>query len=202
MKFILESGKDFKIIPEQVEDSTSIDVKSLDEHNLCADLKYLNEAELVSYKEGSTVEIFGLTNEGLIYFTTEIISRSGANLIVKTPTEHKNIQRREYSRVATTSKIEFLNNSGAEVETLDISAGGVRFASNLNLASDSEHPVLIKLTNNAEIECAIQVIRTNAEDGRFVTSARFINIRSIDRIALVQYTFKALIEEENKNGGN
>jgi len=202
MNFLLESGKDFKIIPGQFENSTSIDIENVNESELGAVLKYLSETEAASYQEGGEVEVFGLTNEGLIYFTTEILSRSGANLVLKVPKEHKNIQRREYSRVITDSKIELLSRANAEIKTLDISAGGVRLALNFELKASEEHPVLIKLTNNAEINCNIQIIRTDTEGGEFVTSARFTNIKSIDRIALVQYTFKALTEEENKTGDN
>lgn len=202
MSFLLENGKDFKIIPEQFENSTSFDVKSADEGSFGASLKYLNEAETASYQEGDTVEIFGLTAEGLIYFTTEIISKDGTNLVLKVPKEHKNIQRREYSRVSADSEIEFLNRANSVVKTLDISAGGARFVSNFELNTGEEYPVLIKLANNTEINCSIQTIRTDDEDGGFVTSACFTNIKSVDRIALVQYTFKALTEEENKISDN
>ncbi len=202
MNFILESGKDFKIIPEQVENATSIDLQKIDERTFGAALKYLGKSEMASYKKGDTVEIFGMTNEGLIYFTTEIISRNTENLVLRAPEGHKNIQRREYSRIETNSQIEFLDQPNAVIKTLDISAGGARLASNFELAVGVEYPVLIKLTNNAEINCSVQAIRTNFENGSFVTSARFTNIKSIDRIAIVQYTFKALTEEENKRSDN
>ncbi len=198
MNNILENGKNFKIIPEKFEASTSFELKNVSETNFIATLKELNKEDLDSYNIGDPVEVFASSNEGLIYFKTDIISKDGSDLVLEIPKGHKNIQRREYSRVAPNCQLNLLNNPSAKNTPLDISAGGIRFKTDENLDEDKTHNVVINLPNNLDINCEICIIRKNSKGSNFVISARFINIKSIDRIALVQYTFKILTEEENK----
>lgn len=202
MNKILENAKDFKIIPDKFVNATIFDIKKIEANNFIANLKELTEPQLSTYCAGNDVEIYGSSTDGLIYFTTKIVSKEGSELTLSLPSTHKNIQRREYSRITFNGDIELLEQKDFITKTIDISAGGTKFNSNSELTIGKEYPALIKLTNHLEIKCDIQVIRVykeNQNDADYTISARFKNIKSIDRIALVQYTFKAIIEEENKN---
>lgn len=202
MNNFLKEGRDFKIIPDKFVNATTFDIQEIDDATFIAKLNSLDKKQLDAYMPGSEVEIFGVSGGGLIYFTTKIVAKDEASLTLDLPDEHKDIQRREYSRISTNSKLLLNAFKNQPFKTIDISAGGLRFYSNSDLEIGEEYEALLRLTNNLEIECSIQVIRIHDDksDKNFkcAISARFKEIRSIDRIALAQYTFKTLTEEENK----
>lgn len=67
-----------------------------------------------------------------------------------------------------------------------------------------EYNINIGLSNNLTIKCTMQPIRIQQVDfkGKNVwsVSGKFKNIESIDRIALVQYSFRSMTEAENMGG--
>ena len=60
-----------------------------------------DELNLDDYKVGDEVEIFGLGEEGLIYFITTITEKEDNLINIKYPTDVKNIQRREGTDVVS-----------------------------------------------------------------------------------------------------
>lgn len=201
MNEVLHTGKDFKIIPEKFQYSTTFDIIEIGETEFKINLNPVVDMQLQYYMPNTPVEIFGSSNEGLIYFTTDIVSKNDSNLVLRMPDEHRNIQRREYSRVNFNGEIKFLNNEDLNVMPIDISAGGLKFYSSTQLVVGENYPANIRLENNLDITCDIQVIRVYKElgnDANYTVCARFKNIQSVNRIALVQYTFKTLMEKENK----
>ncbi len=87
------------------------------------------------------------------------------------------------------------------MQTDDISAGGLKFISSVSLEEHLEYNINISLSNNLTIRCTIQPIRIQQIDYNGKTaysiSGKFKTIESIDRIALVQYSFRSLTEAEN-----
>jgi c-di-GMP-binding flagellar brake protein YcgR len=150
---------------------------------------------------GGSVEVFGSGREGLIYFVADITSKNGNVLKIKYPEDFKDIQRREYSRVSFGGNIKFLDMPENETKSVDISAGGLKFLTSEKLEEGHAYNVLLSLSN-LEINCAVEPIRVreHEEDGKkmYLVSGKFLNIESVDRIALIQYTFRILLESENK----
>lgn len=201
MQNIIKNGKDFRIIPEKFESSTVCNIADTNDNSINFNLPIATDNELADYKKGDEVEIFGSNNEGLIYFVTSITEKDGKNITVKMPETYKNIQRREYSRVDFKGELSFEDYKDAVLQTDDISAGGLKFISSISLEEHLEYNISISLSNNLTIRCTIQPIRIQQIDYNGKTaysiSGKFKTIESIDRIALVQYSFRSLTEAEN-----
>ena len=201
MQNVIKNGKDFRIIPEKFESSTICNIVESSEDLIAFNLPIASEDELCDYTKGDEVEIFGSNNDGLIYFTTKITDKEGANIKVQMPLSYKNIQRREYSRVDFRGELSFADFDNVVLKTEDISAGGLKFISNIPLEEHLEYNINIGLSNNLTIKCTIQPIRIQQieYEGKkaWSVSGKFKNIESIDRIALVQYSFRSLTEAEN-----
>lgn len=201
MHNIIKNGKDFRIIPEKFESSTICNLIDTKETGIDFTLPIATEDELQDYIVGNEVEIFGSNNEGLIYFVTNITAKSDKNITVKMPETYKNIQRREYSRVDFKGELSFVDYKDVVLQTDDISAGGLKFISSIPLEEHLEYNINIGLSNNLTINCTIQPIRIQQIDynGKkaYSISGKFKVIESIDRIALVQYSFRSLTEAEN-----
>ncbi len=201
MQNIIKNGKDFRIIPEKFESSTICEITDANNDLINFNLPIITEDELGDYTDGDEVEIFGSNNEGLIYFVTKIVEKDGKNISVKMPETYKNIQRREYSRVDFKGELSFADYKDAVLQTDDISAGGLKFISSVPLEEHLEYNISIGLSNNLTINCSIQPIRIQQIDYNGKTaysiSGKFKTIESIDRIALVQYSFRSLTEAEN-----
>lgn len=201
MNEILKTGKDFKIIPEMFQYSTTFKIDEIGETEFRVNLDTVSEVQLQNYNKGAQAEIFGSSNEGLIYFTTEILSKNASVITLRMPDEHRNIQRREYSRVNFNGELKLLNKDDLLIMPIDISAGGLKFYCGELLVVGENYPSSIRLENNLDIQCDIQIIRVykeNSQDANYTVCARFKNIQSVNRVALVQYTFKTLMEKENK----
>ena len=198
MEAIIKDGKDYRIIPTTIEHSTTLDVLSVENNVLEAKLNFLSEAEISSYKEGEETEVFGSTDEGLVYFRAKIISVSGNVVKLAIPTDFAKVQRREYSRIEFGTNAKLLDEN-LNIKTVDISAGGIKFISEKNLVIGKDYDFSFVLDNNKEIECKIQPMRSyQANDiNGFVVCARFIDIKSSDKVAIVQYSFRKIMELEN-----
>ena len=201
MRNIIKNGKDFRIIPEKFESSTICDIVQSTDNDIVFSLPIATDDELLDYIMGENVEIFGSNNEGLVYFTTKITNKDGHSLTVKMPESYKNIQRREYSRVDFHGILIFTDYPDSVLEAEDISAGGLKFISKIPLEEDIEYNISIVLSNNLTINCKIQPIRVQEVEYKgnraYSISGKFKNIESIDRIALVQYSFRTMTEAEN-----
>ncbi len=201
MQNVIENGKDFRIIPEKFESSTICDIINSNKSSITLKLPIATPDELSDYSKGNDVEIFGSNNEGLVYFVTQILDKNENEITVKMPSDYKNIQRREYSRVTFTGKLDFSDFPNSVIKTEDISAGGLKFISNIPFEEHLEYNINIDLSNNLTIKCTIQPIRIQQIDYKgekaYSISGKFKNIESIDRIALVQYSFRSLTEAEN-----
>lgn len=204
MKKIIESAKDFKIIPNNFKSSGAFNLKEINDDYIMATLNLIDERELEDYKENSTVEVFGVNNVGLVYFETKIVKRDGFNITLATTQDYSIIQRREYSRVGLDQgKVIFKDiapDSVLKVE--DISAGGIKLISSQPLEIDKFYAIDIVLSNNMHIECSLSPIRikeTEYNDKQaYIISGKFVDLENADRIVLVQYAFKIKMEEQNK----
>ena len=99
MKELLQNAKDFKIIPGNFKSSGELNVISVEEEEIKAELKLLEESELADYVVDSKVEVFGVNSLGLIYFESKILGKNGSFVVLSTSSDYSIIQRREYSRV-------------------------------------------------------------------------------------------------------
>lgn len=198
----LTQVKNLKIVPENYISGTVFTIDKVGDGTLDINLPKIKSNELVDYKQGADVEIFGLASKGLIYFISKIIQKNENKLVIEYPDVIKEIQRRKYSRVPFSGNLTIKKNKNVKVLPIDISAGGLKFASDTPFMVGKEYEINIELINNLVIECQMQPIRVGEseelKDYSYVISAKFKKIRSIDRIALMQYSLRLISESENK----
>ena len=197
----LKDARNLKIVPLNYESGTFCEIKDIND-NIELLLPKANENELKDYTKGNCVEIFGLHKNGLIYFISEILEKDSNCLTIRNPIKIKEIQRRKYTRVVFNGKLVILEYDNIKIIPEDISAGGVKFKSSKALVVGNEYEIRIELLNNLVVNCTMQPIRVEeAEDENeelYSISAKFKKIRSIDRIALMQYSLRLASELENK----
>lgn len=205
MKELLESAKDFKIIPNNFKSSGAFDLISVSDSVVKIKLNLIDEEEINDYQINSNVEVFGVNSIGLVYFETKILDKENLDLTLALTGDFSIIQRREYSRVGMSKgKIIFKDKApDFVIKVEDISAGGVKLVANQPLETDNNYGIEILLSNNMKIECDLQPIRISKEDeNKYTISGKFVNIENADRIVLVQYAFKVKMEEQNKENKN
>lgn len=203
MQEIIKKGHDYRIIPENFESATIFELMDVDKDDLKIELVKAQDSELKDYAEGTSVEIFGSGSDGLIFFETKVKQQEGRVLLVGIPENYKNIQRREYSRVKFMGDIDLEGENDNIIRVEDISAGGMKIITKRPLDAEKNYKLNINLINNLSVGCFLHPIRIEEQrnpDGTlcYAISGRYKDISSIDRIALVQYSFKVLMEAENK----
>ena len=204
MKELLQNAKDFKIIPGNFKSSGEFEVISVEDDEINAKLRLLDDSELQDYSVGSKVEVFGVNPLGLIYFESSVLKKDGYDVVLATSSDYSIIQRREYSRVNMNQGNVIFKDISDDVivEIEDISAGGIKLISKMPLELDKYYDIEIKLSNNMIIDCALSPIRIKEINYKnekvYSISGKFVNLENADRIVLVQYAFKIKIEEQNK----
>ena len=201
MSIKLEEIRGLKVIPKNYESSTVCSIGEVMPDKFELDLDKLEESELDDYAQGSEIEVFGLHKNGIAYFTSTILEKNAKKLLVKFPDEVSEIQRRKYSRVRYEGTLKVSDYDNAKIIPCDISAGGLRFISDNSFVVGNEYDIKIELLNNLIINCTMQPIRVEEasdESQLYSISVKFKKIRSIDRIALMQYSLRRISELENK----
>lgn len=198
MKELIESTKEFKIIPNNFKSASTFSLLSVDDNVIRAKLTLLDDTDLKDYSKNSGVEIFGVNNSGLVYFETKILSRENDIIELATTSDYSIIQRREYSRVDLKQGTIVFQDAGDDLTAniLDISAGGAKIITNKPLEINKYYEVEICLPNNMRINCAFSPIRINENDNTYTISGKFTDLENVDRIVLIQYAFRIKLEEE------
>lgn len=201
MQQLLQTAKDFKIIPNNFKSSAKLEAVKSEDDKIHAIIVGIPEEELEDYQVGSEVEIFAVNEVGLIYFETKILERNGFCIVLSENPDYSLIQRREYSRVSLQQGAVIFEDKQPDfvVSVEDISAGGMRIITREPLLIEEKYDVCIELSSNMKITCALQPVRViqKGEEQQYVVSGRFVNLENIDRIVLVQYAFKINMEDQN-----
>lgn len=205
MSVELKEIENLKIVPENYEDGTVCSIENIDNDCIKLNLYKIAKEEIKSYTKGANVEIFGLNRRGIVYFTSEILENNQNAVIVKYPECIKEIQRRKYSRVPFYGKLTVFFDKNIKIKEEDISAGGLKFSSSIPFMVGVEYNIKIELANGLVVNCIMQPIRVEEneqenieKDLLYSISSKFKKIRSIDRIALMQYSLRFISEMENK----
>ncbi len=205
MREIIKKGHDYRIIPQNFESATIFEVISINDNDFEIELTKATQDELKDYQKDTKVEIFGSGTDGLIFFESQITEQNGTHLKVKIPEKYNNIQRREYSRVKFMGELDIEGENDNLISVEDISAGGLKLITKKPLEAAKDYKITIKLINNMTIRCLLHPIRIeeneNNQETSYIISGCYKDIASIDRIALVQYSFKTLMETENRENG-
>lgn len=189
---ILEN-KEFSILSRSIDNATKCQVVSVSEESFEVKLDIQGK-----YEVDESVELFTMTSKGQLYFETIIKDIQGDILSLWFPINYRYLQRREYSRIHMDKEI-VLTKEGSNIDAkiVDISAGGLKVTTNEQLELMAQYSLSLNIDNEIA-NCTFEPIRIEANANSFVSSGRFNDITSHDRIALVQYCFRKQIENSNK----
>ncbi len=198
MKTLLKKNKKVSILPK--------DVKGAAEGTITRALKDFFEVEipvedLKYYKTGENIEFFAAVESGMLYFSSELEEINENTLKIKTAKDYDLLQRREYTRVPLDKEIT-IKDDNITCKCLDISAGGMKIEMAKQPDMEKDYTISFSLDGRTEIGCYLRPIRITKDDkkknGKYIVSGRFVLLKNIDKIAIVQYCFKKNIENTNK----
>lgn len=186
-------NKEFSILSRSIDNAEKCSVVELSED--CFKVKLYNKRK---YELGESVELFAMTSNGQLYFETIVKNVDEDIISIWFPISYKYLQRREYSRIQIEKEINLeYANKQILAKISDISAGGLKVVTKEQLQLMEEYVISINIENR-ELKTVFEPIRIEVNNDDFVSSGRFKNISSYDRIALVQYCFRKQIENSNK----
>ena len=193
MRNQLVKDKEFYIISRSIDNASKCIITEVNKD--CFKVKLLDKGK---YETDESVELFTMTEKGQLYFET-IVKNVEENIIsIWFPIDFKYLQRREYSRINITEEVKLTRgNKKISAKIADISAGGMKIATKEPLELLYNYNIKLNIENNV-IKCKFQPIRTEVLQGIYISSGSFSEINNYDRIILVQYCFRKLIENSNK----
>lgn|SRR5574344_170929 len=202
MKKLLKKGQKIFMTPNDINGALSSDIKKSIGHTIECEI---NKNDIPFYKVGDTIEMFTVVDDGMLYFKPTVKVVDDLNNLLKVEYDNKIydlLQRREYSRIELAK--EFTLKTDTKNHTcicLDLSAGGMKFSTDAELDCSKDYQIEFTLENKIPIQCYFKPIRINAKKGKSnqkVVSGRFIALKNIDKIAIVQFCFKKQTENTNK----
>ena len=182
MKKLLKLEQKISMVPQDIKGALSSKIKKI--MGSCIDLE-VKDADMPYYKKGDTVEMFTIVDDGMLYFKPVVKEIDDLNKVIKV----------EFNR----EKYELLERR--EFTSIDIGAGGMKFATEASLNTSQDYPIEFTLEGSIPIQCFFKPIRVDREKGKStknIVSGRFIALKNIDKIAIVQFCFKKQMESTNK----
>lgn len=193
MRNEITKNKEFYILSRSIDNATKCRVVNVSEENIDVKLDVKGKYEI-----DESVELFAMTQNGQLYFETIVKDVKDDIVSMWFPINYKYLQRREYSRINLNKEVVLKKGRKKIVaKIVDLSAGGFKVVTSEQLDLLTEYSFSIDIDNETA-SCTFEPIRIELNGNNFVSSGRFNNISSHDRIALVQYCFRKQIENSNK----
>ena len=203
MKNLIKKGQKIYVVPQDVKGGLSTVIEKIVGSSINM---RISKNDLPFYNLGDVVEIFTIINDGVLYFKPRVVGIDKSENIIKVEFNKDNyeqLQRREYTRIDMEKEFTLQNGEESTVcVCLDLSAGGMKLETSAKLKIAQDYPIEFSLESKIPISCFFQPIRIT-EKGRgktkkSIVSGRFVAIKNIDKIAIVQYCFKKQSENINK----
>jgi c-di-GMP-binding flagellar brake protein YcgR len=193
MRNEITENKEFYILSRSIDNATKCRVVNVSEEDIEVKLDVKGKYEI-----DESVELFAMTQNGQLYFETIVKDVKDDIVSMWFPINYKYLQRREYSRINLNKEV-ILKKGRKKIvaKIVDLSAGGFKVVTSEQLDLLTEYSFSIDIDNETA-SCTFEPIRIELNGNNFVSSGRFNNISSHDRIALVQYCFRKQIENSNK----
>ncbi len=193
MRSEIVEGKEFYILSRSIDNATKCKIVEVSEEHLDVKLDIKGKYEI-----DESVELFAMTKKGQLYFETIVKNVDDDIISMWFPINYRYLQRREFSRISLQKQIVLKKGKKKiDAEIVDLSAGGFKVITSEQLDLLTEYSFEIDIDNEIA-NCNFEPIRIELNGEKFVSSGRFNNISSHDRIALVQYCFRKQIENSNK----
>ncbi|MCM1009551.1 MAG: PilZ domain-containing protein [Fusobacterium sp.] len=194
MRELLEKGKRITVVPTDFRNANKGTITEVSSEGFIVELDYEPKGML----KRNYCEFFTNNQYGTLYFTSFPHEINGKTLRIANPSKHKYLQRRQYTRIKYNHDLEII--SGDEkhnINTFDVSAGGMKFKCAEAINIDAEYKVNLPLSSVQNVECLFIPIRIEKGDG-YTISGKFSYITERDRMVLTQFCAKRNIEIRNK----
>ena len=201
MKKLLKKNQKIWIVPEDIKGATSSSIQKTSGNKLEVSV---SKEDLKYYSVNKTVEMFTIVDEGMLYFkpqVTEVLENENTIKVEFNKEEYDLLQRREFTRIDFEKEFTLKDeNSEYVCQTIDISAGGMKFSTDKMLSVEKDYIIEFSLESNIPIQCFFKPIRVDQieKTKKNIVSGRFIALKNIDKIAIVQFCFKKQMENKNK----
>lgn len=146
------------------------------------------------------IEFYSQTSNGVLYFQSDVVEINGNVLKIDNPIKHRFLQRRKFTRIKFHQEMDLKNNDiKHKINSLDLSAGGMRLKTSENIDINLEYDTCIELSNERLVKCKFLPIRIEkADEGFYTLSGRFQNLSNVDKMTLVQFCMNKNLENTNK----
>lgn len=202
MKSLIKTGQRIYMVSKDIKGSLSTTINKIVGSTLSVNVL---KDDLAFYVLGDVIEMFTIINDGILYFKPRVVEISKSENLIKVEfdkNKYEQLQRREFTRIEMEKEFALkVGKTNCVCKCLDISAGGMKFETVAELVSTQDYPVEFSLESKIPIQCFFQPIRIDTKgrgkNKKTVVSGRFVALKNIDKIAIVQYCFKK--QSENKN---
>lgn len=213
MKKLLKKNQKIWMVPEDIKGALSANITKISGSVIEFSI---NKKDIKYYKLNDKVEMFSIVDEGMLYFKPLVKEINKEENIVKVEFEKKEyelLQRREYTRIELEKEFTLKDGDKEHVcKAIDVSAGGMKFITEAMLMSEKDYTVEFSLESNIPIQCFFKPIRVDemkeetkavktkkSDDAtKNIVSGRFVALKNIDKIAIVQFCFKKQMENTNR----
>lgn len=202
MKKLLKKNQQMYFVPQDIKGAFSSEITKLSVSSVEA---AIYQKDIEYYKQGDVIEVFAVVEDGMLYFKPVVTEIDAENNILKLEFDkdkYELLQRREYTRVDFDKEFTLTNGEQSSVcKCIDICAGGMKFITTEALNTADDYKIEFTLENTIPIRCYFKPIRVIPEKGKKpqnIVSGRFVALKNIDKIAIVQFCFKKNMESTNK----
>ena len=194
MRELLEKGKRVTVVPTDFKNANKGTITEVSPQGFVVELDY----EPQGFLKRNYCEFFTQNQYGTLYFSSYPQEINGKVLKIANPAKHKYLQRRQYTRVKYNYSLPLYNdNENFTIDTLDLSAGGLKFKCDKAVNIDSSYKIDLPLSSVQKVTCEFSPIRVEKGNG-YVVSGKFNYFNDRDRMILTQFCSKRNIEIRNK----
>lgn len=196
MRELVKVDQDVLIVPKDFKLTNKGKVISVDEKGFQMKVNYPTRGIEINH----ICEFFSQTENGMLYFESYTSDMENNILTIANPVKHRFLQRRKFTRITFLQDTKlYRDDVSYDIQTIDLSAGGLKFKSKEHINIETEYNVDIVLSDEQTITCKIQLIRIEKlDDGMYVLSGKFLILNNIDKMTLIQYCMKKNMELLNK----
>lgn len=202
MKKLLKKHQQIYFVPQDIKGAFSADIQKISADSIETAISAEN---IQYYQNGDKIESFAVVEDGMLYFKPVVAEVDAQNSILKVSYEkngYELLQRREYTRVDFDKEFTLTNaDNDCVCKCIDICAGGMKFVTTEALNTAQDYKIEFTLESTIPISCYFKPIRVLPQKGtkqKNIVSGRFIALKNIDKIAIVQFCFKKSMESTNK----
>ncbi len=202
MKKLLKKHQQIYFVPQDIKGAFAAEIKNVTTKNIDVNI---SDNDAAYYKTQDVIETFAIVDDGMLYFKAVVQDIDTENNILKVSYDNEKcelLQRREYTRVDFEKEFTLTNgDKDCVCKCIDICAGGMKFATSELLNTTQDYKIEFTLESTIPVQCYFKPIRVLPQKGtkqKNIVSGRFIALKNIDKIAIVQFCFKKSMESTNK----